>query len=196
MDSRIYTLRLALLCAIGIASWAIWPSPEGPMVLFAAGIGLIKGCGCYCGGCSLCSGGTGSPRQWQIIVADLTDDATWGENCSTYNGTFVLDFVAQVSATSCRWSYTLTPPYCEGEAGHGPFDTFWLVVGDTGSIVGVVFYCNAAFTECDNNTWGGSAGPDCSAVSGASWTHSFGLASFCCQVPVPGSHTITVTAIP
>jgi len=193
-----------MLCVIGVAMWLVMPSSlEYSVVLIGAGIGFIPGCDCWCGGrCSFCL--SPAPQQFQIIVADMGDDPTYGENCTNYNGTFVLDFVTQASNIQCRWSYELSGPYCTGSGGTA-LTHYWLDYNDVGGPGGVgsaiVRICNATRTACDNNTWSANDTAtinfDCEDINDTTSTHSFGLADFCC-VPGgagPGAHTIEILAL-
>ncbi len=189
MDLRVQFLRNVLLCVLGVVLWFVLPTLEASVVLIGAGIGFMPGCGCHCGAtCSFCL--SPAPSQFQIIVADLGDDPTYGENCvAEYNGTFVLDYVSQPSSILCLWKYDLPGPYCTGETGTA-YNTYWLRLVDIGPSVAstaIVSMCNAARTVCDNNNWStsdaASINYDCEDIDDPASLHSFGIASYCC---VPG----------
>jgi len=154
MDPRIQILRLGLLAAIA-ACVSVF-IPEGLVVLFATGIGLIPGCGCWCETEPPCEGvcvGT-VPSEFQIDMTSWVNNSC--SSCAGYNDSFILPFLE--FDVVCIYSYTIPSPPCSD------WDTVVHSLS-TSLIAQQVTFLTGPGTDAQFNH-GGSSTDDCDTARG------------------------------
>lgn len=134
--------------------------------------------------CIYCDSGT-VPNQFQVVIAGLTDDVFCAGGCSSFNGTYILDWSGGGPQQVCTWDYFFGPN-CSPE---GPWGLTMAVV------------VNRIVVQFSNQgIFGGNFGwidqpvslpMDCSTIIGRSLPATFRTRAWCI---VTGS-TCVVTAL-
>lgn len=154
---------MRLLAIIAALLWLCLPTPELPIILLGAGLGLFPGCSPCCSGptCPNCNSGT-AHQQYQFTISGETDydNDPDCDDCTELNTTWTLTY-DQFQPINCTWSSVGAFEICSDSTFVAPFSDLYF------------FYFGS-------NTWG-VATTNNGLSSAKTWTKTFGSTPYDCE---------------